>query len=300
MNQDNVRHVTVVGVGTQGSMIAFRNALYGKQVTGYSRTRESVEICKNKIIKWLDYYIQKGRLDRAGAEKLAERIRYAPSLENACENADLVVENVPEKLQLKQQIFEQLDRFCPPHTLLNSNTSSLLMSEIHAGISEQRQTQTFSVDHDDPIRNDYLEMMWTAQTSDATKTAAVAHYRTLGFEPIITEKEIKGYSINRVWRAVKRECLYLWANGYITPSEFDRGWMTEWGTKLGPFKLMDLIGLQTIYHIENSYFDASGDERDRPPQQLKEMLDAGHLGMKSGKGFYDGYDVEAGNLEVDS
>lgn len=155
---------------------------------------------------------------------------------------------------------------CPKHCYLNSNTSSLLMSDIYKDVSDERKAMTFSVDHDDPIRNSYLEMMWNPSTSEETKKAAIAHYHTLGFEPVITEREIKGYSINRVWRAVKRECLYLWANGYVTDvAEFDRGWMTEWHSNIGPFKLMDLIGLQTIYNIENSYYAASGDERDKPP-----------------------------------
>lgn len=250
---DNIKNVTIVGIGTQGSMIAFRNALHGKNVTGYARTQASVDTCKNKIVKWADYYVEQGRITREEADALIGRISYASTLEEACKNADLVVENVPEKIEVKQEIFEQLDKLCPEHCYLNSNTSSLLMSDIHARCSERRKTMTFSVDHDDPIRNDHVEMMWHALTSDETKAAALAHYHTLGFEPIVTEREIKGYSINRVWRAVKKECLYLWANGYCDPAEFDRGWMTEWHSNIGPFKLMDLIGLQTIYNIEMSY-----------------------------------------------
>ena len=295
---DNIHHVTIVGIGTQGSMIAFRNALYGKTVVGYSRTEASVQTCKNKIEKWLAYFMEEGRLSREEADALRSRISYARSLEEACKDAELVVENVPEKLEVKQTVFEQLDKACPPGCYLNSNTSSLLMSDIYARVSDARKALTFSVDHDDPIRNNYLEMMWNPSTSQETKQAALAHYHTLGFEPVVTEREIKGYSINRVWRAVKRECLYLWANGYTDPAEFDRGWMMEWNTNIGPFKLMDLIGLDTIYNIENSYYAASGDDRDRPPAKLKEMIDAGHLGMKSGSGFYSGYDPEAGNLAV--
>lgn len=296
---DNIQHVTIVGIGTQGSMIAFRNALYGKTVVGYSRTEASIQTCKNKIEKWLTYFLQEGKLNQAEADALRGRISYARTLEEACRDAELVVENVPEKLDVKQAVFAQLDQVCPPGCYLNSNTSSLLMSDIYARVSDRRKTLTFSVDHDDPIRNNYLEMMWNPSTSEETKKAALAHYHTLGFEPVVTEREIKGYSINRVWRAVKRECLYLWANGYTDPAEFDRGWMMEWNTNIGPFKLMDLIGLQTIYNIENSYYAASGDERDKPPVKLKELIDAGHLGMKSGSGFYSGYDTEAGNLSVD-
>lgn len=297
---DTIKNVTILGVGTQGSMIAFRNALYGKNVTGYSRTEASIESCKRKIEKWLAYFVEEGRITETEAKAVQGRICYATSMEEACRNADLVVENVPEKIEVKQAVFKQLDEICPPHCYLNSNTSSLLMSDIYRDVSEERRKMTFSVDHDDPIRNNYLEMMWNPSTSEETKKAAVAHYHTLGFEPVITAREIKGYSINRVWRAVKRECLYLWANGYVTDvSEFDRGWMAEWHSNIGPFKLMDLIGLQTILNIENSYYAASGDERDKPPAKLEEMVEAGHLGMKSGQGFYSDYDTEAGNLSVD-
>ena len=92
-------------VGTQGSMIAFRNAVYGKEVTGYSRTRTSIEKCRSKIRKWLNYYVETGRLSQAEADAAEQRISYAESLEDACKNAQLVVENVPEKLEVKQEIF---------------------------------------------------------------------------------------------------------------------------------------------------------------------------------------------------
>lgn len=220
--EDKIKNVAIVGVGTQGSMIAFRNALYGKSVTGYSRTEASIHTCKNKIEKWGQYYVKTGRLTPDEAKELAGRIRYTTDLRKCCQDADLVVENVPEKLELKQEIFKKLDEYCPEDTLLNSNTSSLLMSDIAAGISDERKTKTFSVDHDGPVRNSYLEMMWNPWTSEETKEKALAHYHKLGFQPVITEKEIKGYSINRVLRAVKRECLYLWANGYCDPDEFDR------------------------------------------------------------------------------
>lgn len=290
------KEIAVIGVGTQGSMIAFRNAINGKNVVGYSRTKESVDKCKSKMETWFAFFVKEGRLTADEAEEAKKRIRYAGSLAEACRGASMIIENVPEFLELKQALFTELDGLCAPDVLFSSNTSSLLMSEICRDVSEERKKLTFQVDHDIPIRNDYLEMMWNTHTTEETKKAALAHYRDLGFEPIITEREIKGYSINRVWRAVKRECLKLWANGYVIPSEFDRGWMMEWHTNIGPFKLMDQIGLDTIYNIEMSYYKASGDEFDFPPARLKEMIEAGRLGLKSGSGFYEGYDDESGNL----
>ena len=294
--KDSVKTVAIIGVGIQGSMIAFRNAIYGKTVIGYSRRPESIKTCQNKIRKWLDYYIELGRLTSEEADAAEGRISYASSVQEACEEADLVIEAVPENLELKQEMFKLFDEASPERTYLSSNTSSLLMSEICELVSEERKEKTYQVDHDDPVRNDYLEMMWNRFTSEETKEAAKAHYETLAFDPIITERENKGYSINRVWRAVKKECLHLWANGYITPADFDRGWKSEWHNEIGPFQLMDLIGLDTIYDIEMSYYNASKDESDYPPQALKDMIDSGKLGLKSGEGFYSGYDTEAGNL----
>lgn len=290
--------VAIIGVGTQGSMIAFRNAVYGKEVTAYSRNLSSRERCAERIERFLEFYVQTGRLMQAEADQARARITYASTLEEACKDAYMVIENIPEILERKQEMFCRLAEICDDDVLLSSNTSSLLMSEICKDISPAHRAHTFQVDHDDPVRNSYVEMMWNSATSEETKAAALNHYHTIGFEPIITEREIKGYSINRVWRAVKKECLKLWANGYITPSEFDRGWMSEWHTDIGPFKLMDLIGLDTILNIEYSYFNASGDESDRPPEAFESFVKDGNLGMKTGNGFYSGYDTQGGNLTV--
>lgn len=290
--------IAVIGVGTQGSMIAFRNAIYGKEVTAFSRNEASREKCRARVRRFLEFYVAEGRLTQEEADAAWARISYASSLEEACKDACMVIENVPEILEKKQELFRQLHEICQADVLFSSNTSSLLMSEICQDLPLERRRLTFQVDHDDPVRNSHVEMMWNRDTSEETKRAAVAHYNDLGFQPVITEQEIKGYSINRVWRAVKKECLKLWAAGYISPSEFDRGWMTEWHTDIGPFKLMDLIGLDTVLNIEYSYFNASGDESDRPPEKLEEFVRSGRLGMKSGSGFYDGYDREGGNLTV--
>lgn len=290
--------IAVIGVGTQGSMIAFRNAVHGKEVTAFSRNETSREKCRARVRRFLEFYVTEGRLTQEEADAAQARISYASTLEEACKDACMVIENVPEILEKKQALFRQLHTLCGEDVLFSSNTSSLLMSEICQDLPLERRKLTFQVDHDDPVRNSHVEMMWNRDTSEETKRAAIAHYNDLGFDPVITEQEIKGYSINRVWRAVKKECLKLWAAGYISPSEFDRGWMTEWHTDIGPFKLMDLIGLDTVLNIEYSYFNASGDESDRPPEKLEEFVRSGRLGMKSGSGFYDGYDREGGNLTV--
>jgi 3-hydroxybutyryl-CoA dehydrogenase len=104
--------------------------------------------------------------------------------------------------------------------------------------------------------------------------------------PIVTEKEIMGFSFNRTWRAIKREVLHLVGGGYSNFEDIDRAWIMLFGTKWGPFGLMDDIGLDVIRDIENQYYEDSGEERDKPPQFLEDMIGRGRLGSKSGRGFY--------------
>lgn len=247
-----------------------------------------------KIDGWLEYYVEKGFLTNEEASISKENIQVAGTMNEAVQNVDLIIESVPEHLGLKQDIWEQLDEMAGKDTLLCTNSSSLKVSDINVKVN--RKEKTFNVNHDDPIRNNLVEMMWNEKTNAETKELAVAYFNTINYDPIITEKEIKGFSMNRVWRAVKKEALFLWSNGFTTPEKLDRAWKLEWDTEFGPFQYMDMVGLDTIYHIEMTYYEDSGDESDKPPQALKDMVDEGKLGMKSGSGFYDGYDVEKGNL----
>ena len=271
---DHIKNVTIVGIGTQGSMIAFRNALYGKNVTGYSRTQPSIDTCKNKIDKWLAHFIEEGKLTKDEADAVRDRIHYATTLEEACKDADLVVENVPEKIEVKQAVFKQLDEVCPKHCYLNSNTSSLLMSDIYKDVSDGRKAMTFSVDHDDPIRNSYLEMMWNPSTSEETKKAAIAHYHTLGFEPSspsARSRAIPSTACGAPSSASACTCgpTAMSPTSRVRPRLDDRV-----AQQHRPVQADGSHRPQTIYNIENSYYAASGDERDKPPAKLKEMIDA--------------------------
>lgn len=287
-------NVAIIGAGIQGSMITFRNAIHGKHVSLFDKSEESITKTLSKIDAWLDHYVEKEYLTKQKADDSKSYITVTQDMKSAVADADLIIESVPEHLSLKQDVWEELDQLAPEKTLLATNSSSLKVSDINVKVN--RKEKTFNVNHDDPIRNNLVEMMWNEQTAETTKELATAYFHTINYDPIITEKEIKGFSMNRVWRAVKKEALFLWANGYTTPEKLDRAWILEWDTDYGPFQYMDMVGLDTIYHIEMTYYEDSGDESDKPPQALKDMVDAGNLGMKTGTGFYEGYDVEKGNL----
>jgi len=110
--------------------------------------------------------------------------------------------------------------------------------------------------------------------------------RSIGFIPLTVNRELLGFCFNRVWRAIKREVLYMWGNGFVDFQDVERAWMVFTGMKEGPFALMDKVGLDVIWDIEMVYYNDSKDPKDHPPQALRDKIERGELGVKSGKGFY--------------
>ncbi len=278
-----IESVAIIGAGTQGSMLAFRSLAYGKTVTLYSRTMTSCQRARLKIAQWLEEWAMAGKLQVDPGDAMAN-LTIAPTIYAAVSHADLVIENVPEVLELKQKIWLDIDLAAAPYTLLTTNSSSLKSSEIGALVS--RKEKTFNLNFMTPTADDMVEVMWNEHTNEDTKRLALQFLRELRHVPVVTQKEIKGFSLNRVWRAIKKECLALWSQGYITPEDLDRAWMLEWGTPYGPFGLMDKVGLDIIMQIEESYFIESQKPDDLPPQALMDLVARGELGVKSGKGFY--------------
>jgi 3-hydroxybutyryl-CoA dehydrogenase len=282
---NNLNNVTIVGTGVQGAMLVFRAAIYGKNVTAYDKSPDATTRAIIKISDWLRAYVSAGRLRDEQAESALKNIIIAEGLQEAVANADIIIENVPEDLELKRKVWAELDVLAPPKTLLATNSSSLRSSEIN--IFTKRKSQTFNVNFMTPTKDDLVEVMWNENTAESTKIMALEYLKSLEHLPIITRREIKGFSLNRVWRAIKKECLYLWGNGYIDHQDLDRAFVLEWHTEYGPFALMDKVGLDVVKAIELSYYQESHDESDIPPKALDEMIARGELGEKSGKGFYE-------------
>lgn len=278
------QNITVVGAGTQGSMLAFRSAAFGRTVTIFDISEQQMRNAMQKIKLWFDEWVTKGKISADIALKQYLSINTCSELDKALDNADLVIENVPEILNLKREIWDQIDMLAPEKTLLTTNSSSLKASDIGKDI--RRKANTFNLNFMTPTEDDLVEVMWNASTAEETKALALAFLKAQRNVPIITRKEIKGFSLNRVWRGIKKECLKLWADGYITPEDLDRAWILEWGTPYGPFALMDKVGLDIVRQIEMTYYDESRDPGDIPPKAIDDMINNGFFGVKSGKGFY--------------
>jgi 3-hydroxybutyryl-CoA dehydrogenase len=263
-----------------GARIAYRCVLSGLDTYLYDTLPEALEKALDGIRDWL----RNRGSTQAEPGSAWPALHPCDSLEDCVRDVPLIVETVPESLELKRQVFAEIDQLAPAGAYVATNSSSIPCSRI--ADATRRPERIFNINFNDPLQDDLVEVMKGAQTSDEAVAAGVSFVRSLGMVPIVTYKEIMGFSHNRVWRAVKRETLHLVADGYSNYEDLDRAWMLEFGMSYGPFGLMDRIGLDVIRDIETQYYLDSGDVRDKPPQMLEDMVSRGQLGVKTGQGFY--------------
>jgi 3-hydroxybutyryl-CoA dehydrogenase len=277
-------NVGMVGAGTQGSQIALRCVIAGRRTHLYDVSSSQLDEAVSRVRGWLDGRVKEGGLTPDEAETSWAKLCPCKTLAECVEDADIVIEAVPEILELKQAVWAEIDELAPWKAVLTTNSSSLCSSVI--GREVQRKDRTFNLNFGQPAEDDHVEVMWNAHTSPETKEAALTFLDSLGFIPLVTHKEISGFSVNRIWRAVKKEALHLVDQGYCDFRDIDRGSIMVFGWSKGPFQLMDAIGLDVIRDIELSYYAETGDESDRPPNLLEDLVTRGHLGVKTGRGFY--------------
>jgi 3-hydroxybutyryl-CoA dehydrogenase len=265
-----------------GQRIAFSCILGGHATKIFDSspgvTERAVEAVRVLIGEW----IATGRLPSAAASRM-ELLSVAGSLQDCVGGVDLVIETVPENVELKKQVFAEIDRYLGPNTLLSTNTSSIPGSWL-APVTRCPE-RVFNANWG-TLKDLKVEVMGHAKTAPETLNTAVEFLRVLGLVPIVDKGESVGYATNRVWRAVKKEVLKVLDSGMLTAEEVDRAWMLDWGTPIGPCGLMDKVGLDVVRDIEMIYYEASGDPSDPPPPILQRMIAEGKLGMKTGQGFY--------------
>lgn len=276
----NMKRVSVVGAGTMGSRIAFQCVLCDKEVMLYDLSPEALEQGKGRIREWLQ-----GKADPGMAELAQARLKTCATLAECVSEADLVIENVPEDLALKREVFADLDDLAPEKTLFATNSSSIPSSQL-AEVTG-RPEKVFNLNFHDPVGGLYaVEVMRHPLVTDQTLDRIQQFLLEIKTVPIVTEKEIMGFSFNRVWRSIKRESLHLVGDGYSNFEDLDRCWLLLFGGELAPFILMDKIGLDVVRDIEMEYYRDSQEERDKPPAFLDRLIEEGRLGVKSGRGFY--------------
>ncbi|KOY83184.1 FAD-dependent monooxygenase [Lysinibacillus macroides] len=277
------QQVMVVGAGLMGSGIAQVFALAGFQVILTDRTEADLDKGRNYITKSIQSMLKKEKYTLEDEQKIHANIHYASDIQLG-KNVDLVIEAVPEKLAIKQEVFKMLDEIVQPNAILASNTSSLSIAAI--GSVTKRPEKVIGLHFFSPVPiMRLLEIVTSIETSEETLKRAQQYGKEIHKETVIAQ-DYPGFIVNRILLPMMNEAAYLVMEG-TAPEEVDRGLMLGANHPIGPLRLADQCGLDTTLYALESLYDGFSDSKYRPCPLLKRMVEAGHLGRKSGKGFYE-------------
>ncbi|MBI3454565.1 MAG: FAD-dependent monooxygenase [Candidatus Rokubacteria bacterium] len=279
-----ISKVGVVGCGLMGAGIAQVTAQAGVRTTVVEATQELLDRGLGAIRRSLDSLTEKGRLDARERDAAWGRITGTVRLEDL-RDADLVIEAITENAALKKETFGRLDRICPPHALFASNTSSCTITELAAATKRPAQVLGLHFFNPAPVMK-LVEVVRTILTSEETVKAASGFVQALGKTPVATQ-DTTGFIVNRLLVPYLLEAIRLLEAGIASKEDIDQAMKLGCGYPMGPFTLLDLVGLDTTLYVAEVMFQEFREPRFATPPLLRRMVLAGHLGRKSGKGFYD-------------
>jgi 3-hydroxybutyryl-CoA dehydrogenase len=279
-----LQRVSVIGAGQMGGGIAQVVAQAGYQVVLLDTTEERVQAGLDRIGSLLSRSVEKGKLSAEEREAILGRITLTTDLAVAGQDADLVIEAVVEKMEVKAEIFTRLDEYCPSHTILASNTSSLPITEIAAATRRPEQVIGMHFMNPVPVMK-LVEVIRGLATSEETFQAVMAAAERMGKTPVEVN-DYPGFVSNRILMPMINEAIFAVYEGVATPEAIDQVMKLGMNHPMGPLTLADFIGLDTCLYIMETLYEGFGDSKYRPCPLLRKYVKAGWLGRKSGRGFY--------------
>jgi enoyl-CoA hydratase/3-hydroxyacyl-CoA dehydrogenase len=289
MTIDDIDRVTVLGAGSMGHGITEVVALAGYQVTMRDIEQELVDDGYEDIEWSLEKLAEKGLIDQAPADVM-ERVDTAVDLEAATEDADLVIEAAPEQMEIKKDIFGQLDEYTPEDAILASNTSSLSITEIATATDRPEQVCGMHF-FNPPVKMELVEVIYGDETTDDTAETAYEFVESIDKTPIYVRKDVNGFVVNSVLGPFGDEAAWMASEGVASVEEIDAAMVHQRGYPMGPFELSDMTGIDIGYHVRK--------EAGKPiPPIVEEKVEAEELGQKTGKGYYDYEDGEGTTYEA--
>ncbi|MBU8919786.1 3-hydroxyacyl-CoA dehydrogenase [Bacillus sp. FJAT-29953] len=276
--------VSVIGSGTMGRGIAYTSAAAGIITYVQDISETALETCRSYIVKQFNRAVEKGELDREAADAAINRIRYTTQLEEAAKDADIVIEAVLEIMDLKIEIFKQLDKIVKPSAILATNTSTMSPTEIAAQTS--RPDRCLALHFFNPVpRMKLIEVVCGLETSEETIERSFEFGKALGKE-CVKINEFPGFATSRMNCLIGNEAMNMVMEGVGTVEDIDKAIKLGLNHPMGPLALADLVGLDTrLRNME--YLHKTLGEKYRPCPILVKYVKAGRLGKKSGKGFYN-------------
>jgi 3-hydroxybutyryl-CoA dehydrogenase len=279
-----VQTIAVIGAGTMGRGIAHAAVLGGYRTILEDILPNALRRAETEIRANLDKAVELGKVTAGDANAAFERLEYAGSVDEAARQADLVIEAVPEELESKIEIFTLLDKICRPTTILASNTSSLSLTEI-AGVT-YRAKKIVGMHFFNPVHKmKLLEIVRALETDDDTLATAVEVGRRMGKEVVVI-RESPGFVTSRINAMIGNEAFYMLQEGIASAEDIDKALKLGLNHPMGPFELVDLVGLDTRLRILE-YLHKTLGEKFRPAPLLVQYVKAGRLGRKAGRGVFE-------------
>ena len=279
-----INNIVVIGSGVMGREIAYVSALGGFQVSLYDTNEAALKNAQNELDKIFDKGLSRGKMTAEEVESAKYNLSYVSQLEGVASQADLVIEAVPEKAEIKRAVFESLEQYVPEHCLFATNTSTMSPTEI--GSYGKRPEKTIAMHFFNPVHKmPLVEIVRGLETSDETADATRKVAEQMGKETVVIN-EFPGFVTSRISCLVGNEAFYMLQEGLGTPEEIDKAIKLGLNYPMGPFELVDLVGLDA--RLNNlKYLHEKLGEKYRPAPLLEQFVKAGRLGRKSGKGVYD-------------
>ena len=280
-----LKRVTVVGAGTMGSQIALQTALSGRyDVTLVDTVAGQLERAQAQNRKLVDRSVEKGRLTQDRADEAIDRIHESGGLAEGARTADLVIEAVIESFDAKKSVFEELGKTAAPDAILASNSSTIAISRLADFAGHPERCCNMHFFHPVTVMQ-LCEVVRGPKTSDETVDSAMEFIRSIGRTPVLLRKEIWGFIVNRILFAASEEAMRLLEGGYASAEDVDIAVQKGLNWPMGPFHLLDFSGLDIFYGaMEDRHRQGDG---PAAPQVLRNLVEKGNLGRKTGKGFFE-------------
>ncbi|SIQ83248.1 3-hydroxyacyl-CoA dehydrogenase family protein [Peribacillus simplex] len=286
MTNKQIQSITVIGAGQMGHQIAMLAALGGYETILQDVQENALNTAQEKLDVILTKWVQKGKLSEDRKLAAFSRLQYTTDLEKAASGADLIIEAVIEKLDVKQEVFAKLEELAPAETIFATNSSTIVNSLI-ASVTNRPDKFINMHFFFPPLVMDCVEVVMSDQTSEETAKLAMEVTENMNRTGVLLRKEISGFVANRILGALQREALYLYEEGIVDYKEIDLICRKALGHPIGPFELMDLSGIDVGYFVMQQRYNETGNPEDKPNACIEEKVNKGQLGRKTGKGWYD-------------
>lgn len=281
-----IKRITVSGAGLMGTQIAMQCAICGYDVICFDLFPAALEKSEAFADNWFSKRVASGKMDESTAKESKARLVYTSDIKEAAAGADMVIDAVPDIVEIKKKNLISFDEYTPDHCIFASNSSYIVSSRFCDVVKDP--SRVLNVHFFNPaLVMKVVEVVKGPHVSDEVYETTIKFVESIKKSPVRIEKEIYGFCVNRIFSALTREACYLVDAGVATPEEIDKAVKGALGHSMGPLETLDMTGLDLEYNVYMERFRTSGDKADLPAACLTEHYAKGEYGRKTGKGFYD-------------